>query len=173
MIVEALYEPRAHVWIPVHDGERRVASVYRDHYSHRLFGRKRLNNPRVVGPGQRIVLITPDCSSIFVWRKFVEHQQLDPRGINCSVFRREHSTWLASEMILEAEGFAWERWPGERLYTYVAPWMVRSSNPGYCYLMAGWLKGGWSKDGKKRRLYLPVQQAQLGEAEDRPMLPGF
>ena len=43
-------------------------------------------------------------------------------------------------MILAAEELAWRRWPGERLYTYVAPWMVHSSNPGYCFQVAGWRK---------------------------------
>ena len=38
------------------------------------------------------------------------------------------------------EPLAWSRWPGERLYTYVAPWMVRSSNPGWCFQVASWRK---------------------------------
>ena len=41
-------------------------------------------------------------------------------------------------MILDAERYAWSRWLGERLYTYVAPWAIRSSNPGYCFQVAGW-----------------------------------
>ena len=36
--------------------------------------------------------------------------------------------------------FRMGRWPGERLYTHVAPWMVRSSNAGYCFKVAGWRK---------------------------------
>ena len=36
------------------------------------------------------------------------------------------------------DSLAWERWPGERLFTYVDPNKVRSFNPGYCFLRAGW-----------------------------------
>ena len=41
-------------------------------------------------------------------------------------------------MILAAERYAWDRWPNERLYTYVAPNAVESTNPGYCFKVAGW-----------------------------------
>lgn len=41
---------------------------------------------------------------------------------------------------------AWQKWPGERLYTYVNGGKVRSSNPGYCFLVAGWRKCGVTKD---------------------------
>ena len=93
-----------------------------------------------VGPGERIVLLTPDAGALFVWRRFVEPGQSEPRGTYCSVFRREWGCWPVSAMILAAEELAWRRWPGERLYTYVAPWMVRSSNPGYCFQVVGWRK---------------------------------
>ena len=34
-------------------------------------------------------------------------------------------------MILTAERIGWSRCPGQRLYWYVVPWMVRSSNMGW------------------------------------------
>jgi len=52
---------------------------------------------------------------------------------------------LSSELIRAAEVFAWDRWPGQRLYTYVNPRKVQSRNPGYCFLMAGWRKCGVTK----------------------------
>ena len=36
------------------------------------------------------------------------------------------------------------------LYTYVAPSRIRSSNPGYCFLKAGWLRSGMTKGGHGR-----------------------
>ena len=75
-----------------------------------------------------------------VWRRFIEPGQTSPRDICCSVFRRERRCCLASVMILYAERYAWSRWPGERLYSYVAPWMVRSSIPDWCFQVAGWRK---------------------------------
>ena len=134
----ALYQTNAPVWIEVTDGDPRAAALYRRHYSGRLFGRKRSQSLRFAGPGEKMVLMTPDCQSLFVWRLFIESQQTEPRGVNCAVFRREQGSWLASDMILAAEELARERWPGQRLYTYVAPWEVKSANPGYCFLMAGW-----------------------------------
>ena len=48
-------------------------------------------------------------------------------------------------MILAAEQLAWERWPGERFYTYVNARKVVSCNPGYCFLVAGWRRCGITK----------------------------
>jgi len=39
------------------------------------------------------------------------------------------------------------KWPGERLYTYVNSHKIRSTNPGYCFLRAGWRKCGMTKGG--------------------------
>ena len=135
---KALYALDDDVWIETSDGDPRAAGLHAAHYSNRLYGRTQPAGRRFVGPGQRIVLITPDSGALFVWRKFRESGQREPRGINCSIFRRERSTAAASDMILRAEQFAWAKWPGERLYTYVAPWMVASPNPGYCFKVAGW-----------------------------------
>jgi hypothetical protein len=91
-----------------------------------------------------MVLITPECNALFVWRKFISDDGQE--GVNCAVFRNE-GTRLSSELINEAEILAWSRWPRERLYTYVAPRKIRSTNPGYCFLMAGWNPCGHSKGG--------------------------
>ena len=135
--VKAIYALDDEAWIEISDGDPRAAGLHAAHYSNRLYGRTRPAGRRFVGPGQRIVLITPDAGALFVWRKFRENGQREPRGINCSIFRRERGTAAASDMILSAEKFAWAKWPGERLYTCVAPWMVASPNPGYCFEVAG------------------------------------
>jgi hypothetical protein len=41
---------------------------------------------------------------------------------------------------------AWNRWPDQRLYTYVNPVKV-SANPGYCFKQAGWRFCGKTKGG--------------------------
>lgn len=81
------------------------------------------------------VLLSHDDDALFVWRRFIDAS--GQQGINCSIFRNE-SPHLASAMILDAETWASARWPGERLYTYVNPDRIRSSNPGYCFKRAGW-----------------------------------
>ena len=67
-------------------------------------------------------------------------------GVYCPVFRNEGPV-RSSDLIRAAMELAWFRWPGERLFTYVDPGLVRSTNPGYCFLMAGWRKCGRSGRG--------------------------
>jgi hypothetical protein len=38
-------------------------------------------------------------------------------------------------------------WPHPRHYTKVNPAAVRSANPGYCFLAAGWRRCGYTKGG--------------------------
>ena len=108
---------------------------------------------RIAGPGQKLVLLTAAADALFVWRKFISKDQQD--GVNCAVFRNE-SPMLSSDLIGAAMALAQQRWPGQRFYTYVNPRKVRSANPGYCFLQAGWRRCGITKT---RRLivleYLP------------------
>jgi DNA modification methylase len=97
-----------------------------------------------VGPGEKLVLLTPRRDALFVWRKFIDDS--GQQGVNCAVFRNEGPT-LSSHLITEAMGIAWRRWPGARLYTYVDAGKIRSSHPGYCFRMAGWTRAGTSKGG--------------------------
>jgi hypothetical protein len=91
-----------------------------------------------------MVLLGFLCDALFVWRKFIDDS--GQNGVNCAVFRNE-SQHRSSDMIREAMTWAWQRWPGERLYTTVDPRKIRSTNPGYCFLMAGWRKCGTTKGG--------------------------
>lgn len=121
------------IWIQVKDGDSAGLILFNRHYSkyHYADGRR---PARFVGPGERIVLITAAGDALFVWRKFRDASS--QTGINCAVFRNEGEI-LSSALILLAEDFAKERWPGERFYTYVNARMIKSSNPGYCFKMAG------------------------------------
>jgi hypothetical protein len=67
-------------------------------------------------------------------------------GYNCSIFRNE-STRLSSEIILEAESLAERKWGSNRFYTYVDGRKIKSRNPGFCFLKAGWRRIGYSKSG--------------------------
>jgi len=135
---------RLNTWIEVKDGNNTAREIYDGHYSRHFYADGR--NPKLfVGPGEKVVLITPEADALFIWRKFVSAN--GQQGVNCSTFRNE-SERLSSELILEAERFAWYYWPGERLYTYVNPREIRSTNPGYCFLMAGWRKCGITKWNK-------------------------
>lgn len=138
-------------WVEVKDGHSRFAELYRRHYSCYQYadGRRSQygyrNRNLVLGPGEKIALLTPDWQAAFGWRRFIDGS--GQVGVNCAFFRNE-SAMLSSWLILEAEKIAWQRWPGERLYTYVNTTAIKSSNPGYCYLRAGWRKCGYTKVNK-------------------------
>lgn len=129
-------------WVKVRDGNQTVASVYDRHYSRNPGSR---GDARVAGPGEKIVLLTPCARAVFVWRAFqTKDPTAGPNDINCAIFRNE-GAGLGSQLILAAETLALDRWGPQRLYTYVNPKRVRSTNPGYCFLMAGWRKCGVTK----------------------------
>lgn len=138
-------------WYPILDGDPRGFDLMKRHYSFHPYTDGRRQDPsyrnryKFVGPGERIVLLTVDCSALFVWKKFIDAS--GQKGINCAVFRNE-SNILSSTLILEAEQLAWTRWPNEqRLYTYVSPKRIRSINPGCCFKKAGWRVCGKTKNG--------------------------
>ena len=135
-------------WLPARDGDPRVFALMRRHYSYREYADGRRRNPanpnrfQVVGPGEKMVLLTADCRALFIWRRFIDDS--GQQGVCCAAFRNEGGE-LSSRLILEAEQLAWGRWPGERLYTHVNQRRVRSTNPGYCFLVAGWRRCGVTK----------------------------
>ena len=67
-------------------------------------------------------------------------------GINCAAFRNE-SQLQSSDLIRQADAIADCLWPGSRHYTYVDSQAVRSRNPGYCFIAAGWRRCGRTKGG--------------------------
>jgi DNA modification methylase len=145
-------------WHEFKDGNTLAIAMYERHYSCRELEDRKL----IAGPGEKMVLLSKGRDALFVWRKFIEDS--GQKGINCAVFRNEGPI-LSSVLIREACAIAWQRWPGERLYTYVDADAVLSDNPGYCYLMAGWERVGETKGG------LIVLEALPGSGADLSILP--
>ena len=137
------------------DGNSDALALFLRHYSARP---DRPNSKRFVGPGEKIVLLTPDRTALFVWR-YEQHRRDNQYGINCSVFRNEgYSLASSSELIKEAVLIAEQRWPGKRFFTFVNTSKITSSNPGYCFQKAGWVKCGYTKVNKLLILeYLPIE----------------
>ena len=131
------------IWWLTKDGDRTCLALYERHYScyHYRDGRKRY---LFCGPGEKIVLRTGEGDALFVWRKFKDAS--GQQGINCAVFRNE-STHQSSKLIRQADRIADCIWPGERHYTYVDSARIRSTNPGCCFLAAGWRRCGRTKGG--------------------------
>jgi hypothetical protein len=132
-------------WTVVKDGDPTCLSLFRRHYSRRVYRDGR--DPKLfVGPGEKMVLLTPCARALFVWRKFISGD--GQQGVNCAVFRNE-GAGLSSELIRAADSLADSRWPGERHYTYVnAAKVRRKRDPGRCFLKAGWRVCGETKYNK-------------------------
>lgn len=129
------------LWVESTDGDRDAFLLFKRHYTFRD-SKKPRRNTQFVGPGYKMVLVTPNLDALFVWRKFIS--QSGELGVNCAVFRNE-SKQQSSTLILDAEQIAWARWPGARLYTYVNAKKIKSPNPGFCFKKAGWTVCGTTK----------------------------
>jgi hypothetical protein len=134
------------VWMETHDADPHARALADRHYS-----RKTRGATHFCGPGEKMVLITPDYRALFVWRK--NRVRWDGQeGVECTIFRNE-GAHISSELIKEAVRLAKKRWPGARLFTYVWPSAIKSTDPGFCFKRAGWRVVGWNR-GKRRKLLL-------------------
>lgn len=142
------------IWLPCRDGDARAYDLMTRHYSFQRYrdGRRddrgNPNRRLFCGPGEKMVLLTVACDALFVWRKFIDDS--GQVGVNCAVFRNE-SSMRASDMIREAMQLAWQRWPNQRLYTYVDARKLKTDVAGYCFRRAGWKHCG---ETKTRRLLI-------------------
>lgn len=132
-------------WLKVWDGNPTAAALYDRHYSR---SPRAVGDPRIAGPGSKVVLLSPCARALLVWRVFdSKDPTAGPDDINCAIFRNE-GAGLSSELIRAAMPLAWDKWGPQRLYTYVNPRRVRSTNPGFCFLQAGWRRCGITKTRK-------------------------
>ncbi len=135
-------------WYGVRDSDPRAVALYSRHYSSKKAGKEISDWLRYgfSGPGETMLLLTQDCRALFGWIKNTIDRRDHQVGVNCFVFRNEGSM-LSSELIREASILALERWPGQRLWTYVNPGAIASTNPGFCFKQAGWHYIGLSGQG--------------------------
>lgn len=143
------------------DGNDTARALFDRHYSRTRYADGR--RPRLfVGPGEKLVAVTPDADAVVAWRKFISGD--GQTGVNCAIFRNE-SPEKATTLLRSAMALAWDRWPGERLYTYVNPRKVRPTLVrgvpvfGWCFWRCGWSFVGvtqerglwiWAIDGQGR-----------------------
>lgn len=133
-------------WTISHDMNPIAQRLADRHYSRKTPGSRK----GFVGPGEKLVLLSSDGRALFVWLRSDPKLRADGiDGINCTIFRNEGPV-LSSKLIIEAEKFARERWPGLKLFTYVSKTKVKSKNPGWCFMKAGWKLVGENKSGKLR-----------------------
>ena len=130
-------------WIKSRDGDESIREVFDRHYSRIHYKDGRKPSKKFIGPGQNMVLRTWSCDAIFIWQRQINRRD-GQVGVNCTVFRNEGNV-LSSLLIEEAVQLAWERWPGERLFTFVNSGKIESRNPGYCFKKAGFSFCGRTK----------------------------
>lgn len=137
-------------WNVVLDGNPTARDIFSRHYSYRPRNGGRANE-LIVGPGFKLLLLSHDGGALCCWRK-ERHRADGQQGVECSIFRRESGD-LASTMLATAMLRAWERFPGERLFTFVDPKKVPPTlvrgNPvwGFCFYKAGWHYAGLTAKG--------------------------
>jgi len=130
-------------WIITNDKDPRALALADRHYSRKTPGSKK----GFMGPGEHLVLITPDRDALFGWlRQRYRADGID--GVYCVIFRNEGPV-LSSRLVLEAERLALEKWPDAKVFfTYVDPAKVKSGRPGWTFIKAGWREAGRDRDGK-------------------------
>ena len=138
------------LWWLTKDGDAACLALYEKHYSAHRYRDGRIRK-LFCGPGDKLVLRSLTGDAFFVWRKFVDdcidaRTGLRQEGINCAAFRNEGAC-RSSDLVRQADAIADACWPDRRHYTYVDAKRIRSRNPGYCFLVAGWRRCGVTKSG--------------------------
>lgn len=119
-----------------------AARFYDRHYSRQTCG-----SPQYALPGELLSLRDSLGKVLFVWVKQKYRRDGRAGQLYCAIFRNETSR-LSSDIILESERLACAKWGGGLAFTFIDPQQIRSSNPGYCFKVAGWNFVGKSKAGK-------------------------
>ena len=133
-------------WLIVSDHNPELRKLADRHYSRKTKGAK-----KYIGPGEYLALRTPEGKAGFIWRKTkFELRKDNQRGIECTLFRNEaQELYLSSNLIIEAEKLALQKWPGTtRFFTYVNPKKIKSTYPGFTFIKAGYKKAGMNKSRK-------------------------
>jgi hypothetical protein len=146
MIQLALDMPQYGPWMVTNKGDTTCRMLADRHYSRQTIG-----HPMFTRPGRNLVLKTAMGDAAWVTWKGIRDDGLD--AFECTIFRNE-STARSSDMIkhaIQATISEWGLMPKDGLITYVAADKIRSTNPGYCFKMAGFKVIGKSK---KRGLIL-------------------
>jgi hypothetical protein len=150
------------MWIRVTKFDKYAVKLADQHYSRRKPG-----SSQFMPPGQTIVLLSENRDAVWGWWRphpssgIKQMNGLD--GWTCTIFRNTGRI-LSSKLILAAEKIlkdSGETCGPNGMLTYVWGARIRSTNPGYCFKRAGWVKSGMSADGKKTLLSKPFCNAGI------------
>jgi len=135
-------------WFPAADGDAAVRGLYRrhaqgrEHKAHAAEARGTLAR-MTIGGSDRLVLITYQTDALIVFRES-RQEWIDPllAGVQCTLFRNEGHFRCASLVREAVDEWARKKWPHARLFTLVAGRRIVASNPGKCFITAGWRRCG-------------------------------
>src|SRR5258708_35535628 len=86
------------------------------HYSRRTVGARQFSYS-----GRKLVLRNAEGSVLWVWMFPDPEKRMDGQtGYNCAMFRNE-SRRRSSDIIIEAEAWAFDKWGPAPIYTTIAP----------------------------------------------------
>lgn len=127
-------------WIVTHKGDQACRLLADRHYS-----RQNVGAPMFTRPGRNLVLRTAAGDAVWVTWSGIRDDGL--QAWECTIFRNESKN-LSSDMIraaIAATIYEWGQPPPDGIITYVDQSKVRSPNPGFCFLSAGFRRIGRSK----------------------------
>lgn len=114
----------------------------------RHYSRQHPGSPTLGPPGKRLCMVTPDERAVWL-SHWTQHPDDGQDAYRCSIFRNEGPE-LSSDLIRSAVALTERMWgapPVDGWITWIDPRKVASSNPGYCFLAAGWTKDrGWTHE---------------------------
>jgi hypothetical protein len=142
----------------------------------RHYSRRRPGSGQVGPPGRKVVLVTACGRALWLshWPDSDKSPSMDGLdAFRCSIFRNE-GAGLSSELIVAAMILTEQAWgaPGpDGWVTWVDTTKVRSTNPGYCFVCAGWdVDHDWSP-ARGRRGKIRLRCAALTSFEaDRQLV---
>ena len=126
--------------------------------ANRHYNRQKPGTPQFVPPGRCLVFLSSDNRAVWVtsW-PFAEYVKHEWAGAWVNSLFRNEGQYLSSELIrqaIAASRFFWQP-PALGLITFVDASKIRSTNPGYCYLRAGFHRVGETKGGLVALQLLP------------------
>lgn len=132
----------------------------------RHYNRQSIGSLNLAPPGKSLVLYQDNALWVSIEQKneFIKHCWKD--SWICSTFRNESKN-LSSDLINLAVSNTLSCWgspPSNGFITFVNPHKIKSKNPGYCFLKAGWEKVGVTKE--RKLIVLQLKQAKFPCAVD-------
>jgi hypothetical protein len=127
------------MWEQVKRTDPRGLALYMRHYSYK--GRHYLDRPKsLLPPARSFVLLTPDARAVwgatFPYPQYVKHAY---PGLAVNNLFRNEGTCLSSSLVKEATALTLAYWPEALgVVSFINARKIRSANPGYCYLCAGY-----------------------------------